>query len=140
MDSFEIMDNLDAMNWNELSSIIKKATEFRSIMEKQAIAVMMNAQDIMKENNTQKFPDSEHEALYEFLGFKGSYKQAIGIMRSFARRKSIRFAVAAFAESTNYPITEEYKTLLRKLYQCGPIDEPVTKTWKEARERFWKEF
>ena len=139
MDSFQIIDNLHSMNWNELTSIIKKAEEIRSAMENQAIGAMINAQLIMQENHTRRFPDSEREALYRLLRFDGSYKQVNDVMDKFSELDEIKYAVAAFSESisTNAP-PSEYKILMKKLYKCN--DEPVTQAWKDARERFWNEF
>jgi len=131
---------LPALNWNELSEIIKDANEFLLEMEGRAIGVMENAQDIMREKHTRRFPREEQEALHRYLGLGGNYDEITDVMRYLTKRKRIKYAVAAFAEGTNRPVTSEYKIMLRELYGCEAGDEPTTPSWQEARERFWKEF
>lgn len=138
MDSFQIIDNLHSMNWNELTSIINEAKKIRSDMENQAIGVMENAQSIMKENNTHQFPQTEHDELYMLLGFTGGYKQANEVMDSFVRRKKIKYAVAAFCESATSMPTLELKSILGKLYGCN--NEYIDSDYQKAKTTFWQGF
>jgi len=141
MDSFELIENPDAMNWNKLSDIIEKATKIRSIMEDQAIGVMLNAQTIMKENNTHYFPSSEQKVLYSFLGFKGTYKQADKGMASLAKHKKIKYAVAAFAEGVNGGmVTCEFQPILSSLYSPTERIAYGSQAYKEAKKLFWDGF
>jgi hypothetical protein len=134
----ELKECLHAMNWNELSELIDEATRILSEKEDQAIGALENAQHIMKEKRTRRFPDSEREALNRLLGFDGSYKEAYSVMAKFAEMDGIKHAVAAFSEGTIWPVTQEYNSLLSMLYKCN--DGVTTQAWKDARERFWMEF
>lgn len=137
MDSFEIQAALHGLNWNELTDTIKIAQEIISVMENQAIGVMENAQVMMKESGSHRFPESEREAFYRFLGFTGSYKQTIEILSSLAKHKKIKYAVAACADFTSC-LPAEFSHILSGLYGCK--GEPHSPEWQKAKEHFWDGF
>lgn len=138
MDQFQIQDALDGINRNGLVDIIDKASKLLSEMDNQAIGAFENAQAIMKENKSRRFPDSEREPLERYWGFKRGYTQWSEALKAVSKHNKIKYAVAAFAEATNTPPTREFVSILRTLYGCQ--SEPKTKEWEEARERFWSKF